>query len=76
MKLKKGIPPGFEKRHILLKWLLDNHIALSTTEKILLPMEGKTDPEKEQIAEEILNKLQNAKENGTFEKLIEEIEKQ
>ena len=73
MKLKKGTEPGTEKRYTLLKWLLDNHIALSTMEKLLIPMENKTDPEKEQIAEEILNKLQTAKENGTLETTMKKL---
>lgn len=73
MELKKGMRPGTEKRCALLHWLSEMNIASSTMAKILAPMENKTDPEKEQIAEEILNKLQNAKENGTLETTMKKL---
>ncbi len=74
MELKKGMRPGTEKRCALLHFATENHIAPSVMVNLSLPMENKTDPEKEQIAEEIMNKLQDAKENGTLETMMKEPE--
>ena len=53
--MQKGIRPGTEKRCALLKTMLERGIEASSIDTSL--MRGKTEEEKEQIAEELLQKL-------------------
>ena len=47
----------WQKRCELLTWLSENNVQYSTELELLTPMEGKTDEEKEQIAEEALARM-------------------
>ena len=48
----------YEKRNRLLNFCLENGISYATIAEMVKPMDGKTEAEKEQIAEALLNKLQ------------------
>ena len=61
--MQEGIRPGTEKRCELLKICLEKGMSNSMISKIVEPMRGKTEEEKEQIAEKALKELQS--ENGT-----------
>ena len=47
----------WQKRCELLNWLSENNVQYSTYLDLLTPMEGKTDEEKEKIAEEALARM-------------------
>ncbi len=57
--MRKGIRPGTEKRHELLKTLMEMDMPLSRIVRMTSPMEGKTDAEKEKIAKALLKMYQN-----------------
>ena len=56
--MKKGIRPGTDKRNALMRFLMNYGLSNGQMLEIVLPMRGKPDEEKEQIAAQILEKLQ------------------
>lgn len=60
--MRKGIQPGTEKRCEMLRILLEQNMSPSMMSKITEPMRGKTEAEKEQIAEKIILELKNSSE--------------
>lgn len=61
----EGIRPGTEKRCEMLRLYLEKGISQSTFRELILPMEGKSEEEKEKIAEEIIQKLTNSTNSKT-----------
>ena len=62
--MQKGFNPKNEKRSTLLKLCLEKGISLDTQLKIIEPMRGKTDAEKEKIAEQLILEVQNSTSSG------------
>ena len=57
MEIKKGIRPGTEKRCELLQLFLDKGMSANAIWKYVKQMRGKSEEEKERIAEQIIQKL-------------------
>ena len=55
--MRENAGGSWSKRCELLNWLSENRVHFRTTMELLTPMEGKTDEEKEQIAEEALKRM-------------------
>ena len=63
--MKKGIRPGTEKRCELLTLCMELGMSSSMILPLVEPMEGKTDEEKEQMAEQIILELQSKSGTST-----------
>ena len=61
----EGIRPGTENRCEMLRLYLETGMSQSVFRELILPMEGKTEEEKEKIAEEIIRKLTNSTSSET-----------
>ena len=57
--MQEEFSPDFKMRGKLLKLCMDRGMSLSTISKIVQPMKGKTDEEKEVIAAQILKEKFN-----------------
>ena len=58
-EIKKGIRPGTEKRCELMDFCSETGIQSSELLPIIEPMDGKTEEEKERIAERVLRELKS-----------------
>lgn len=56
----EGIRPGTEKRCEMLRMFLEMGISQSIIGELTSPMRGKSEEEKEKIAEEVIQKLTNS----------------
>ena len=52
-----GYEPGTEKRCELLRYCLNEGLEISTISRITDPLDGKTEEEKESIAEKLLKQI-------------------
>ena len=68
--MRKGIRPGTEMRCELLRILLEQNMSLSMMSKITEPMRGKTEAEKETIAEQLIARYSTGAETIAIEKHI------
>ena len=66
----KGTNPRLEKRSNLLGKFMELGMSLDTMLEMTRPMHGKTDEEKEQIAADLLEELENRQDsaNGSSKK--------
>ena len=61
----EGIRPGTEMRCEMLRIFLEMKMSPSMIGEYVSPMEGKSEEEKEKIAEEIIQKLTNSTSSET-----------
>ena len=57
--MKQGTRPGTEMRCELLKICMEMGMSASSISKITKPMRGKTDEEKEHIAQKLITELKS-----------------